>query len=332
MLSTMPRVSVIIPNYNHAPYLKQRIGSVLEQTFQDFEVILLDDYSTDDSRAILSEYASLPRVKVVFNESNGGSVFKQWNKGLRMAAGEYVWIAESDDYADPEFLATLVGILDRNPKLGLAFCDSWRVLAGEIQEAGELWYGEFEAHYKCDFSENGISYVCRQMAFFGTIPNASAVVFRRSVALDSGFADEGFRLAGDWLFWLNILLRADMAYSSRRLNFYRYHLQTARHKHAKDGVLLEESLQIVDFLFSNFPLEWKAQKRIRTCWSEWFIETMMQRDSALPLERRKILPKLARRVEPWVDIRFFLRITGLRRLFHGSKKFIRKLRTAPHAI
>src|ERR1700688_37050 len=84
-LLTMPKVSVIIPNYNHAPYLRQRIDSVLQQSFQDLEVILMDDCSTDGSRSIISEYTTDSRVRTVFNAENSGSTFKQWNKGVRMA-------------------------------------------------------------------------------------------------------------------------------------------------------------------------------------------------------------------------------------------------------
>jgi glycosyltransferase involved in cell wall biosynthesis len=72
----MPKVSIVIPNYNHATYLGRRVESVLRQTFQDFEVILLDDCSTDDSRSLLSEYACDPRVRMEFNEKNSGSPFK----------------------------------------------------------------------------------------------------------------------------------------------------------------------------------------------------------------------------------------------------------------
>src|ERR1700730_12479921 len=95
-----PKVSVIIPNYNHAPYLRQRINTVLRQTFQDFEVILMDDCSTDEGRSIIAEYAVGPRVKVQLNERNSGSTFKQWKKGITLARGEYIWIAESDVYSD----------------------------------------------------------------------------------------------------------------------------------------------------------------------------------------------------------------------------------------
>src|SRR5438034_11203510 len=91
--SSMLTVSVIIPNYNHARYLRKRIESVLTQTYQDFEVILLDDCSTDESRSIIGEYRIDPRVRIELNEQNSGNTFKQWNKGVGLARGTYVWIA-----------------------------------------------------------------------------------------------------------------------------------------------------------------------------------------------------------------------------------------------
>src|SRR5438874_4285236 len=111
----MPTVSVIVPNYNHAPYLLRRIDSILAQTYRDFELILLDDCSTDDSREILTSYRDNPRVRIEFNAKNSGSVFKQWNKGVQLARGRYIWIAESDDYADPRSLARIVPILEEQP-------------------------------------------------------------------------------------------------------------------------------------------------------------------------------------------------------------------------
>jgi glycosyltransferase involved in cell wall biosynthesis len=122
----MPKVSVIVPNYNHAPFLRQRIDTVLTQTFQDFELILLDDCSIDDSRFILSSYVSDTRV-LEFNATNSGSTFKQWNKGVRLAHGQYIWIAESDDYADPHFLESFVAVLESKPEVVFASCRSWHV-------------------------------------------------------------------------------------------------------------------------------------------------------------------------------------------------------------
>src|ERR1700709_2423208 len=105
----MPKVSIIIPNYNHEKFLDLRITSVLNQTYQDFEVIILDDASTDNSRAVIERYRQHPKVsRIVYNTNNSGSPFSQWEQGMHLAAAEWLWIAESDDYASPGFLSSLV--------------------------------------------------------------------------------------------------------------------------------------------------------------------------------------------------------------------------------
>ena len=114
--TTSPLVSVVVPNYNHARYLRERLDTIFGQTFQDFELVFLDDASTDGSRGVFAPYARDARVRAVFNEANGGSVFRQWNRGLAMSTGKYVWIAESDDASEPEFLATMVERLERDPR------------------------------------------------------------------------------------------------------------------------------------------------------------------------------------------------------------------------
>src|ERR1700733_15685962 len=92
---TMPKVSVVIPSYNHARFLRRRIDSILQQSYQDFELILLDDCSPDNSREILTSYVDDPRVRIEFNTTNSGSTFKQWNKGGGLAHGGKLWFAES---------------------------------------------------------------------------------------------------------------------------------------------------------------------------------------------------------------------------------------------
>jgi len=105
----LPKVSVIIPNFNHAAYLKQRIDSVLNQTYQNFELIILDDCSTDNSKEIIEQYRNDTRVSnIVYNTENSGSTFKQWDKGINLSSGDYIWIAESDDWCELNFLQTIM--------------------------------------------------------------------------------------------------------------------------------------------------------------------------------------------------------------------------------
>ena len=130
-----PLVSVIIPNYNHARYLPERLESVLGQTYQNFEVIILDDCSTDDSRDIIEQYRTNPHVsQIIYNEENSGRVFKQWKKGLGLAKGDLLWIAESDDKCEPMFLERLVQCFIEHPTLALAFSKSLL-----FNDAGKTW-------------------------------------------------------------------------------------------------------------------------------------------------------------------------------------------------
>ena len=117
----VPKVSVIIPNYNHAAFLRRRMDSVLQQTYRDFEIIYLDNASTDDSGEVFSAFATDERIRAVLNTTNTGIPGKQWNKGVLEARGEYVWIAESDDYADEHFLELLVPQLEEHPTAGLVY-------------------------------------------------------------------------------------------------------------------------------------------------------------------------------------------------------------------
>ncbi|MDR1583934.1 MAG: glycosyltransferase family 2 protein, partial [Prevotellaceae bacterium] len=170
----MPKISVIVPNYNHALYLPQRIESILQQTCQDFELILLDDCSTDNSREIIEQYGNHPKVShVIFNEKNSSSPFAQWNRGIEMAKGEYVWIAESDDWADVDFLQVLTEQMDRHPNVVLAY-----TLARYMNQKGtsELWSLEETGSIT---SFEGIQFIRNYLLFANVVYNVSMTLFRR---------------------------------------------------------------------------------------------------------------------------------------------------------
>jgi glycosyltransferase involved in cell wall biosynthesis len=226
----MPTVSVIIPNYNHARYLRRRIDSVLQQTYQDLEVILLDDGSTDNSREIIASYAGDPRARIELNETNSGTVFKQWNKGVSMAQGRYIWIAESDDYADPAFLAKTVTILEEQPEVTVAYCRSWCV--GENDERlgyADSYLDRLDAnHWASDFVVDGMEECRRFFALCDPIPNTSAVVFRKNIYEKTGRADERFRMCSDYKMWAAMAFEGKIAYVAEPLNYYRSHGENVR--------------------------------------------------------------------------------------------------------
>ena len=226
----MPTVSVIVPNYNHARFLRKRIDTILAQTYQDFELILLDDCSTDDSRSILREYASDPRVRLEFNEANSGSTFKQWNKGIRISKGKYLWIAESDDYAARRLLERLVTVLDRDREVAFAFCRSWSVVKEDDNLKGfaDFYADPLDPRWQVDFDCEGRE-LCENYFVRDTpIANGSAVVFRKESYEHVGGADESLRICGDWKAWAAMALNGKVAYVSEPLNYYRSHDTTVR--------------------------------------------------------------------------------------------------------
>ncbi len=225
-----PKVSVVVPNYNHARYLSRRLDSILNQTFTDFEVIILDDASTDESRDVIAPYLKDHRVVFHPNTKNSGSPFIQWNRGVEMARGEYVWLAESDDLAKPLFLETLVRILDRNPAVGIAYCQS-SCIGPNDESLGtlEFWTEDLDpVRWKSDYVNDGRGECEKYLVFKNTVPNASAVLFRKAIYQMGGGAPENMRLCGDWLTWVRMLLRANIAYTSKVLNEYRRHPQSVR--------------------------------------------------------------------------------------------------------
>lgn len=250
-----PRVSIVVPNYNYARFLAKRLDTILNQTYQDFDVLFLDDASTDESRAVFDRYADDPRIAACFNEENSGGVFHQWNRGVELARGRYVWIAESDDYAEPEFLARAVAILDANDDVGIVYTQSWRV-EGEEKTSNLDWTSCLNSErWLHDFIADGHEECSRYMIYRCTIPNASAVVFRRELYQKVGGAPEEFTLCGDWMTWVRMLQHTRVAYVSDHLNYFRQHAATTRARTCADLRDVPEKYAVMEYLNRNFSVE-----------------------------------------------------------------------------
>jgi glycosyltransferase involved in cell wall biosynthesis len=222
-------ISVIIPTYNHAPYLPQRLETVLNQSYQEFEVIILDDCSTDESREVLDRYRNHPKVShVIYNERNSGSTFKQWDKGIALAQGEWIWLAESDDKAELNFLATMVAELKGKENIGIAYAQS-RKLNSQDEVTGSWleWTNDLDKDlFLSNFTMKGTAYIERFLIHKNTIPNASALLFKKACFYQAGGANDLIRNCGDWELWLKMLLTSDVLYVSQHLNYFRYHEQS----------------------------------------------------------------------------------------------------------
>lgn len=290
----MPRVSVIIPNYNHARFLTARLESVFGQTFQDFEVIFLDDASTDDSRKVFEQVVEphKDRVTAVFNDTNSGNPFKQWNKGARAAKGEYLWIAESDDYADPSFLAKLVGVLDMNPSAGLVYCHS-----PFIDEFGTKQEWSLGEKWEADFIRQGTQFINDLLAR-NAIPNASAVLVRRTVFEAAGLAHDTMAFCGDWFTWVKMAMISDIAFVANPLNHYRRHSATVSSRLNRSLEFVDEHYQIIQYVKGRVHIPKEVLDDVCEGVMHLWLELLFADPSRDALRKSAAMYRTAKQVDP----------------------------------
>lgn len=242
MNMVVPIVSIVIPNYNHAAYLQERIESILAQTYQQFELLLLDDCSTDDSVKVLNRYRGHPKVsQVVINEINSGSTFKQWAKGIELARGEWVWIAESDDWCEPTLLETLINGI--RPVTCVAFCQSIAIQDNEILYINKSKY--------LNQSYQGYDYVREHMLRITTISNASQAIFRKSIYLSIDKSFTTYKFSGDWLFWMLAAQQGEIYVSGKCLNYFRKHPKDVTSPSLRNGMMYREYIRTLAVLLQE---------------------------------------------------------------------------------
>lgn len=246
----MTSVSVIVPNYNHAPYLRQRIESILNQTFQDFEMIILDDCSTDGSSEIIERYRSDPHMsQIIYNEANSGSAFRQWNKGIALAKGEWIWIAESDDWAEPEFLERMMRAVTENPTCGMAYCRSFYTdIKGNV-----LWE---VADEKQTVFHKGDIFLQETLSLYNAIVNVSSCLFKRELFnSEKTSLYEDMRLCGDWFFYVLLAEKADVIEIQSPLNYCRRHGTNISESAEAKGLTFIEGVDILDYILEHHSVK-----------------------------------------------------------------------------
>lgn len=143
----LPRVSIIIPTYNRADFLPESVGSVLAQTFRNFEILIVDDGSTDNTREILKSYLSDVRIKYFYQENQGQSVAR--NLALKHARGEFICFLDSDNAWFPEKLSEQLSIMDSHPEIDIVYGDAVTIdeFGNEISRQNMKRYSGLIAKY-----------------------------------------------------------------------------------------------------------------------------------------------------------------------------------------
>lgn len=247
-----PVVSIIVPSFNHYRFITSRIESILSQTFADFELIVIDDASTDGSLEMIREFESDNRVQIISNDINSGSPFKQWTTGIEKARGRFIWIAESDDIASSEFLETTLGQFKYDEQIGIAYCDS--IIIDENGCIIDYWKNRRNSKFKTNrwdsnYINSGNYEINNFLSKGTTINNVSSALFRKSVFEKFDFRNiNRFRYLGDWFVYLNICSDHKISYVEQPLNFYREHNNNFTKSAYKFSGWLEE-FQIINNWF-----------------------------------------------------------------------------------
>jgi glycosyltransferase involved in cell wall biosynthesis len=210
MSERVPRVSVVVPVYNRGKYIAETIGSVLAQTYRDFEIIAIDDGSKDESRAVLDSFGDAITIIEHPGRSNRGQS-ASINLGLRAARGELIAILDSDDVWLPEKLTVQVGYLDAHSDTGLVYGNGWA-----IDETGRRRYPIYGPEHRENSDANRVLLDCY---FF--LPTNS--LLRAAVVRQAGFFDESLRAAQDHDMAIRIAEITRLAYVNESIFYYRRH-------------------------------------------------------------------------------------------------------------
>jgi glycosyltransferase involved in cell wall biosynthesis len=250
MPTEKPKVSICIPNYNYGSFIGDAIQSALEQTYKNFELVIVDNCSTDDSEEVIKSFSD-PRIRYFKNDRNIGGI-RNWNRCLSLARGEYITLLHADDKLIPNLIEKETKILDRNPTVGLVhssciFIDGKGAVIGEYHPFDKDHIIRGEDEFKRLVLNN---YLC-----------VSSVVMVRKKCYDAlGDFSEEYTYCPDWEMWLRIALNYDMSFISEPLGYYRKHGASGM-----DSYLLNRRMNIARMdqykmfkeIFSNLPSDKK---------------------------------------------------------------------------
>jgi glycosyltransferase involved in cell wall biosynthesis len=267
-MNIMPKVSIVIPAYNAMKYLPETVASVFQQTFEDYEVIIVNDGSTDDIESWFAQFNN-PKTRLITQENQGLSGAR--NTGILNATGEYVALLDADDLWVPTKLEKQVKLLDESPEVGLVY--TWMALIDEKgQPTGRMFSAEDEGK------------IWEKLLEFNVVGCGSVPLIRRSCFDTVGLFDRNLRsFVEDWDLWLRMAPHFDFKVVKEPLVYYRQLPSSA----SRNWEAMAVSYQLVlDKNFTDVPQE----KQYLKAKSNGFINLYL---AWKPLQGLTPLPKIA---------------------------------------
>lgn len=206
----MPRATIVIPCYNYGRFLRECVDSVLAQTFEDWEAIVIDDASVDETPAVMAGFTD-PRLTCLRHAENVGHI-ATYNEGYQMARGEFVVMLSADDRYKPDYLRRTIALFDAHPKVGLVYTPCEQIDAN----------GKSLGSRPIPHKQDGVHDELRWLMFDNYIPHSAAIA-RRCTLDDVGLYDPRYPRAGDWELWLRIGMKYKIGVVAEPLYDYRLH-------------------------------------------------------------------------------------------------------------
>lgn len=261
------KVSVIVPNYNYEHYIIERLKSIDNQTYPIYEIIYLDDASTDNSNEKVINYIdkSYNNIIIDLNLENSGNVFSQWKKGISKAKGDYIWIAEADDLSDRYFLENIMKGFEYD-NVVISYSQSKQINeAGSIIANEYLYYtNDVDIHkWSTDYVNNGVDEIKQCMSIKNTIPNISAVVVKKVNNINVICSEiDNYKVAGDWLFYINLLEIGNIYFCSKSLNYHRRH-EDSIVKTVNNKIHFNEIVAIQNYISNKYDLSKEISNKVQ---------------------------------------------------------------------
>lgn len=263
------KISVVIPNYNYERFLFQRLYSILNQNYKLYEIIILDDKSSDNSVDLINSLEKklnkYVNIKVLINEINSGSAFKQWQKGFEMAKGDYVWIAEADDYCDKHLISNLVKPILKNQNIIISYSDTafinakGNIILKTIKPEIDI---QNTNHWNNNFVNNGIDEIQKYCYLNNTIANVSSSIIKNGNYHEYLQKAGEYKQCGDWYLYVSLISNGDISYIDKTLNYYRVHGTNVsstmnREKHIK------EITSLYELFTKNYSLNEEQKRKMK---------------------------------------------------------------------
>jgi glycosyltransferase involved in cell wall biosynthesis len=271
-----PDISVIFTSYNHIEFLEQAIEGLINQTYTNFELIIVDDCSTDGSQEILKKYNNDKRVKLHLLENNSGSYVNASNYGFAYASGEYVIFAQCDDFPEKNQLFELLKYARIHKDAAVVFSSS-----NLIDENNKLILCDFDIRtekFKKFHNTNSVI-ISKDMNEYllnsCIIPNLSAALIKKSIFEEFNYFSNKYFVLADWDLWLKISTKYDFYYLRQPLNNFRQHSTTIRNSIK----LKRQVVEVIDMFYNhieysnkNLLFKLKVEFYISKIWMLYFFE------------------------------------------------------------